>query len=96
MVACVAHRTGGQVLLMLGLSQVELGTVGHRDRSRDTPVACAEQVGLEGASEGGGNHELLGRSAPDGRAILGADIVALAHSLSRVVIFQEDGEDSFS
>ena len=48
---------------------------------------------MERAFDGGGRHELFGGGAPDCRTVLCAHVVALAHSLSRVVVFQEDSED---
>ena len=45
------------------------------------------------ALDSGGRHELFGGGAPDLRTVLCAHVVALAHSLSRVMVFQEDSED---
>ena len=68
-----------QVLLVVVLGVVEGGRRG--DLGGDRPVAVPSQLGLEARAAGLGGGQLGGVRAVDGRTVLGADVVALAHAL---------------
>src|SRR5438270_7141343 len=77
--SAVAARVLGQVLLVVVLGVVERPGVG--DLGRDLAQAALVQrrpVALARAARGFG---LRGRCRVDGRAVLGPDVVALAHAL---------------
>src|SRR5947209_5825716 len=83
----IAAGVLGEVLLVVGLGVIE--RAGLRDLGRDLAVASAAQHGLvSGPRLVGGR--ALGLVAPeDRRAVLRADVVALAHPLGGVVSLPE-------
>src|SRR5262252_3935896 len=76
-----------QILLVIILGVIE----GLRvlDLGRDRAIALGLERRLVDRARGFGELFLLGRGRVDGRAILRADIIALAHALGRVVAFPE-------
>src|SRR5690606_2228152 len=103
---CDAHRTGDagaaqaavavgilgvrQVLLVVGLGEVE--GAGGGDLGGDGAVAGGGQGLLVGLAGGLGRLALGLGVGVDGRAVLGADVVALAHALGGVVGLPEDAQ----
>src|SRR5215510_10903935 len=85
--AAITGRVLGEVLLMVVLGEVERRRVEdfRRDRAKPLGAQCAL---VHGARRFGGP-ALLGREHVDARAILGADIVALAHALGGIMILPE-------
>src|SRR4051794_13232698 len=83
----VAVRVLGEVLLVVVLGVVEVLERG--DLRRDLAVAAAVQLPLEDALRRLGRLALSVARRVDRRAVLGAHVVALAHSLCRVVVLPE-------
>ena len=75
---------------MVVLGVVELG--GLADLRRDRPVAGGVERLLVGVARGLGLRLLLLAVGVDRRAVLRADVVALAHALRRVVALPEDAQ----
>src|SRR3954451_1560148 len=89
--AAVAVGDLRQVLLVVVLGVVELAK--GRDLGRDLAVAgLAQALGERGLRRLRGRALGLG-AVEDGRAVLGAHVVALAHALGRVVVLPEELED---
>jgi hypothetical protein len=89
--AAIAERVLGQILLVVGLGEIERPGLG--DLGGDAAATVGSErllVGIPGAQRRGA----LGFGCPvDGRAVLRAGIVALAHALRRVVRFPEHLEE---
>src|SRR5690349_12160531 len=79
--AAVAGRVLGQVLLVIVLGVVELA--GRDDLGGDRAIALGGEGLLVGRPGGLRRRGLGGVRRIDARAVLGADIVALAHALGR-------------
>src|SRR5262249_30610567 len=75
----IAHRVLGEILLVIVLGKVELRRV--EDLGRDGAVALRRQRLLVLGLRPLGGCTLRRRSDVDTRAILGPDVVALAHAL---------------
>src|SRR5690606_16343914 len=78
----------GQVLLVLVLGVIERRR-GRPDLGGDGPVAGRVQPRLVGIAAGQRERVLLVVVAEDRRAVLGADVVALAHALGWIVVLPE-------
>src|SRR5205085_384223 len=76
-----------EVLLVVVLGVVERPRLG--DLRGDLADTALVQGGLVALARGGGGLRLLGGRGVDGRAVLGADVVALAHALGGIVAFPE-------
>src|SRR4029079_18330625 len=85
--AAVAVRVLRQVLLVVVLGVVEV--VQRRDLGRDLAVDTAAESVLERRARRVGRLTLGVARRVDRRAVLGADIVALAHALGRIVVLPE-------
>src|SRR5262245_23989760 len=83
----VALRVLGQVLLVIVLGEVERR--GGGDLGRDLAEALGRQRLLIGLQRGDRLGGLRVARDIEARAVLGADVVALAHALGRVVVFPE-------
>src|SRR5262245_17087688 len=79
-----------QVLLVVVLGVVE-GT-GRRDLGGDVAVPRGAQLLLEHLPGGFGRGLLLVAEGIDRGAVLGPDVVALAHALGRIVVLPEDAQ----
>src|SRR5687767_14505467 len=88
--AAVAGRVPGQVLLVVVLGEVE--GAGRRDLGGDRAQAAAGQALAVGLPCGLRRPLLVDGIGVDRRAVLAADVVALAHALGRVVVLPEDLE----
>src|SRR5690606_12280389 len=91
--AAVAVRVLGKVLLVVVLGEVEVGGLGHF--GGDGAVAGFGEDLLVGVAGGFGGLLLGVGAVEDRRAVLGADVVALAHALGGVVGLPEDAEQFF-
>src|SRR4051794_38954784 len=80
--AAVAVGHLREVLLVVVLGVVELAELG--DLGRDRAVAGRGQALAEDRLGGFHGRALLGRGRVDGRAVLAARVIALAHALRRV------------
>src|SRR5439155_1196347 len=80
----VAARVLVQVLLVVVLGVVELRR--RPDLGGDRAVARPAELGLELVPDPGRRGRLLRGRGVDRRPVLGADVVALAHALGRVVV----------
>src|SRR5579859_753731 len=89
-VRAVAARHLVEVLLVVVLGEVEVA--GGDDLRCDLPVAGLGQLLLVGVPRLQGRLLLFRRLVEDRRAVLGADVVALAHALGGVVRLPEDLE----
>src|SRR3954447_20367260 len=87
----VAVRVLREVLLVVVLGVVEV--LERRDLGRDLVVAAAGELALEHAPRRLGRLALSVRRRVDRRPVLGADVVALAHALRRVVVLPEQLQD---
>src|SRR5438105_8681698 len=85
--SAIARRVLGEILLMIVLGEIEFGR--WRDLGGDGAEALRRQRLLVRRLRRVGGLALRVAEGVDRRAILGADIVALAHALRRVVIFPE-------
>src|SRR5258705_11372685 len=85
--SAIARRVLGEILLMIVLGEIELGR--RRDLGGDSAEPFGGQRLLVHRLRRIGGLALRIAEGVDRRAILGADIVALAHALRRVVIFPE-------
>src|SRR5207237_3615599 len=85
--SAIARRVLGEILLMIVLCEIEFGR--WRDLGGDGAEALRRQRLLVRRLRRVGGLALRVAEGVDRRAILGADIVALAHALRRVVIFPE-------
>src|SRR5262249_21116772 len=87
----VAVRVLREVLLVVRLRVVERAGLG--DLGRDLAVARAGELRLERLARRLRGGALRVRGRVDRRAVLRADVVALAHALRRVVVLPEEPED---
>src|SRR5438067_12837607 len=85
--AAIAERVLRQILLVVILGEIELRRVA--DFGGDGAEAGGAELLLKALARGFGGTALLRRVGIDRRAVLRADIVALAHALGRVVAFPE-------
>src|SRR5215218_286532 len=88
--AAVAVRVLVEVLLVVGLGVVE--RAGGRDLGRDLAEPGRGQRRLVALARRLDRRLLLLRAVVDGRAVLGADVVALPHALRRVVALPEGAQ----
>src|SRR5215471_17943239 len=86
----IAVRHLGEVLLVVVFGEVERRDV--EDLGSDGPVAVCRQHRLIGLLGGLGRSSLSRRVDVDGGAILGADVVALPHTLCGIVALPEGFE----
>src|SRR3977135_4355883 len=89
--AAIAERVLRQILLVVILGEVK--GRGVLDLGRDLAVAGGIQLLLKAIARGFCGAALLRRIGVDCRAVLRADIVALAHALARVVALPEQLEE---
>src|SRR5215510_12240875 len=85
--AAIAGRVLREVLLVVILGKIERRRIEDFRRDRAKPLG-AQRLLVHGPRRFG-SLALLGREHVDARAILRADIVALAHALGRVMILPE-------
>src|ERR1051326_3261571 len=85
--SAIAHRVLGEILLMIVLGEIERRRVA--DLGGDLAVALRPQRLGVGGFRGLTGRALRGIEGVDARAILRADVVALAHALGRVVVLPE-------
>src|SRR6202035_5340737 len=83
----IAGRILGQILLMIVLGEIEFAG-GRNLRGDGTEPLCRQRL-LVGGSRCVGGFALRVAESVDRGTILGADVVALAHALGRVVTFPE-------
>src|SRR5262249_10464351 len=86
----VAAGVLGEILLVVVLGEVELRRV--EDLGGDLAVAGLGEALAEGLARGERRATLRVAVRVDGGAVLGADVVALAHPLGRIVVLPEDAQ----
>src|SRR4029077_10767499 len=85
--AAIAVRIFGQILLVIILGEIKRRRIDDLGGDRPHPFG-AERL-LVGLLRRFGGRALLRRERIDAGAVLGADVVALAHALGRIVAFPE-------
>src|SRR5262249_46202196 len=89
--SAIAVRVLRQILLVVGLRVVERPRLG--DLRRDLAVTGARELRLEELTRCLGRRPLRVPRRVDRRAVLRADVVALAHALRRMVVLPEEPKD---